>query len=342
MMNLYEAKRIFGLSDSYTKDDVNRVYRNLMKKWHPDVNKSASAENKTKQINEAREVLLKELNHSNTKNMRSSTNNRTKVNIYVEMLKRRVESFNINDFTMNDLFDTYRKINALIAEFSKLTVADNYYFNIYSRKMDVLFAEFAKNFCTTYGLTFGIRGDKIFINSAPITFKDVSLKSFVEQVERSSYHFIYDEYLLNLFNYVRRNGQVITLGQITTLNNTYKNDATFVYLYIRVESAIKDFLAKEKLSNKKLSLLEANYSRNTKFIVNEIITFIENYCKSNKLYYSFGHGFGEIEVEGIRISIRESIFDIYNHLKMLKGSLNDNNKILIKNNKKIYNYKYDI
>lgn len=327
MMNLYEAKRIFGLSDSYTKDDVNRVYKNLMKEWHPDVNKSESAENKTKQINEAKEVLLKELNHSNTRNTSynsSTTKNYTQVNAYVEMLKRRVESFSINDFTMDDLFITFRKINALIEEFSRSTAADNQYFNIYSHKMDVLFAEFAKNFCSTYGLKFDIHGDKIFINSVPIIFKDASLKSFVEQVERCSYHFIYDEYLSNLFSYISKDGQVITHEQLTTLNNDYKKDATFVYLYVRVESAIKDFLAKEKLSDKKLSLLEENYLRNTRFIVNEIIAFIENYCGSNKLYYSSGQGFGEIEVEGIRIPIRKSIFDIYNHLKIIKRSLNDN------------------
>lgn len=233
MMNLHEAKRIFGLSDSYTKDDVNRVYKNLMNEWHPDVNKSESAENKTKQINEAKEVLLKELNHSNTRNISynsSTTKNYTQVNAYVEMLKRRVESFSINDFTMDDLFITFRKINALIEEFSRSTAADNQYFNIYSHKMDVLLAEFAKNFCSTYGLKFDIHGDKIFINSVPIIFKDASLKSFVEQVERCSYHFIYDECLSNLFSYISKDGQVITHEQLTTLNNAYKKmQRLFIY-----------------------------------------------------------------------------------------------------------------
>ena len=48
---------ILGVSKSATADEIKRAYRKLALEWHPDRNKTAGAEDKFKEINEAYEVL---------------------------------------------------------------------------------------------------------------------------------------------------------------------------------------------------------------------------------------------------------------------------------------------
>jgi len=49
--------KILGVERNASEDDIKKAYRNLAKKYHPDVNKSADAEAKFKEIQEAYEVL---------------------------------------------------------------------------------------------------------------------------------------------------------------------------------------------------------------------------------------------------------------------------------------------
>ncbi|AQP53029.1 molecular chaperone DnaJ [Vagococcus penaei] len=55
------AKRDFydvlGVSKTASEDEIKKAYRKLSKKYHPDINKEADAENKFKEISEAFEVL---------------------------------------------------------------------------------------------------------------------------------------------------------------------------------------------------------------------------------------------------------------------------------------------
>lgn len=48
---------VLGLSKNASSDDIKKSYRKLAKKYHPDINKEAGAEEKFKEINEAYEVL---------------------------------------------------------------------------------------------------------------------------------------------------------------------------------------------------------------------------------------------------------------------------------------------
>ena len=48
---------VLGVSRSATNDEIQRAYRKLARKYHPDLNKEKGAEEKFKQINEANEVL---------------------------------------------------------------------------------------------------------------------------------------------------------------------------------------------------------------------------------------------------------------------------------------------
>lgn len=51
---------VLGVSRDASAKDIKKAYRQLAKKYHPDVNKSPNAEEKFKEINEASEILLDE------------------------------------------------------------------------------------------------------------------------------------------------------------------------------------------------------------------------------------------------------------------------------------------
>ena len=49
--------KILGVEKSASKEEIKKAYKNLAKKYHPDINKEADAETKFKEINEAVSVL---------------------------------------------------------------------------------------------------------------------------------------------------------------------------------------------------------------------------------------------------------------------------------------------
>lgn len=66
MKNYYD---ILGISSNSTKQEIQKSFRNLAKKYHPDVNKdNLEIEKKFKEIKEAYEVLKDEKKESNMMN----------------------------------------------------------------------------------------------------------------------------------------------------------------------------------------------------------------------------------------------------------------------------------
>ena len=57
MSNKQDYYEVLGLSKGASDQDIKKAYRSLAKKYHPDINKDAGAEEKFKEINEAYEVL---------------------------------------------------------------------------------------------------------------------------------------------------------------------------------------------------------------------------------------------------------------------------------------------
>lgn len=56
-MNLQEARNIIGITDDSSSDEIKKKYRELTKKFHPDVNKESGAEDRFKKINEAYQIV---------------------------------------------------------------------------------------------------------------------------------------------------------------------------------------------------------------------------------------------------------------------------------------------
>lgn len=58
-MRLSEAYSILGVNQTSSQDEIKKKYKDLTKKYHPDVNKDADAESHFKKINEAYNVIQK-------------------------------------------------------------------------------------------------------------------------------------------------------------------------------------------------------------------------------------------------------------------------------------------
>ena len=59
-MDYKDYYEILGVKKDASQDDIQKAYRKLARKLHPDVNKAADAESKFKDIGEAYEVLKDE------------------------------------------------------------------------------------------------------------------------------------------------------------------------------------------------------------------------------------------------------------------------------------------
>ena len=56
-MDYRDYYKVLGVPKDASQDDIQKAYRKLARKFHPDVNKDAGAESRFKEISEAKEVL---------------------------------------------------------------------------------------------------------------------------------------------------------------------------------------------------------------------------------------------------------------------------------------------
>ena len=66
--------KILGVSRDASDDEIKRAYRALAKKYHPDVNKEANAEEKFKQIQNAYDQIMEARKRGDTSNFWENTN----------------------------------------------------------------------------------------------------------------------------------------------------------------------------------------------------------------------------------------------------------------------------
>ena len=142
-MTLEQALKILNLNKNYTEEELKKSYRSLIVKYHPDKHPESNktyAENKTKQINEAKEILEKALKNisytsNNKSNFHTNGNQKNNNQEFLNLLKKArnfvIKEYNtINSIDTNDIIfmkHKYDLANILDRFLAKLTVINNEY-----------------------------------------------------------------------------------------------------------------------------------------------------------------------------------------------------------------------
>lgn len=104
-MSIAQARLVLGLSPSFTKEDLKKAYRNMCKKYHPDVNLERNTEDKMKEINSAFDVLKKNVGTKEKTPINFKDVKTKKVHELEEILKN-LRNYKIN-YNKRNIIDLY-------------------------------------------------------------------------------------------------------------------------------------------------------------------------------------------------------------------------------------------
>lgn len=145
--------KILGLEKKASVDDIKKAYRNLSKKYHPDINKSEEAIQKYKDVQEAYETLSNEEKRRNY----DSLNNNSFDNIFNQTNDYYSTIFGNKDYA--DILNNYEKI---------FNTANNYSNNV------------EENIEYLIPLDYAINGGKVTINYNNKSYEVVIPKGILE------------------------------------------------------------------------------------------------------------------------------------------------------------------
>ena len=97
-MNYYE---LLGININASEEEIKKAYKNMMKKWHPDINKDPNASNMSVQLNEAKNILLDEFKRTDYDEYLKSKTNKTYENIKTHTAKNNSSYKENNRYTNN-------------------------------------------------------------------------------------------------------------------------------------------------------------------------------------------------------------------------------------------------
>lgn len=103
-MTYNEALQLLELKSGFTKEELNKNYKRLMRRWHPDICNATNAEEMSKKLNEAKEILSeKNNNNDNIYNENVYYNNDPKLKIKKEEYINKIRSIfkNVNKIKIN-------------------------------------------------------------------------------------------------------------------------------------------------------------------------------------------------------------------------------------------------
>ena len=139
-MTYFDALSKLNLKPDFTEEELKRSYRQLMKKYHPDLFVNASmkeqrtAEEQTKEINGAYDIISKSMKGQNSSNNNNTTQDTKKS--YIDSLYNKLLSFTSKmDIPELRKYDT--EIKTIIKEF--YLVANNVTNKDYILKVDKLY-----------------------------------------------------------------------------------------------------------------------------------------------------------------------------------------------------------